>query len=108
LFIGVSILPITSSMNNNELNEDFNQCNEQFNSSVRKLYFLGRIQNLTVQGNDYEFKSNNMRKFTYWRSGIRSWGVSYDHFVGAYSCHISGFNFRGILRPNFICGVFYT
>ena len=116
LFIGISIIPIVSSMDVvNERNgldivdsKKINISNTPFGRSVHKLYFFGRINNLTVQDNHYEFESNNMRKFTYWRYGIRSWGISYDHIRGNYHCGIGGFNFRGILRPNFICGVFYT
>ena len=116
LFIGVSIIPIASSMDvvkeKNDLDivnfKKLNISNTPFGRYVHKIYFFGRIHNLTIQDNHYEFESNNIRKLHYWRSGIRSWGFSYDHFVGNYHCHIGGFNFRGILRPNFICGVFYT
>jgi len=113
LFIGVSIIPITSSMKytiekNDEIVENFDTATTPFGGSVRKIYFFGRIHNLTVEEDDYEFGSNNMRKFSYWRYGIRSWGVSYDHFRGGYHCGIGGYNFRGILRPNFICGVFFV
>jgi hypothetical protein len=116
LFIGISIIPITSSMDvvkekNNSGVVNFQKLNTPdmpFGRYVRKIYFIGKIQNLTVQRNDYEFESNNIRKLEYWRSGIRSWGFSYDHYVDGYSCGIGGFNFRGILKPNFICGVFYA
>ncbi len=117
LFIGISIIPITSPMDvvkekNNSGVVNFQKLNTSdisFGRYVRKIYFIGRIQNLTVQGNDYEFESHNIRKFEYWRSGIiRSWGFSYDHFADNFIFGISGFNFRGILKPNFICGIFYA
>lgn len=31
-----------------------------------------------------------------------------NYFDGGYHYHIGGLNFRGILRPNFICGVFFV
>jgi len=113
LLIGIGISPIACSMKytiekNDEIVENFDTATTPFGRYVRKIYFFGRIHDLTVQDNHYEFESNNIRKLDYWRSGIRSWGISYDHFRG--NCHfgIGGFNFRGILRPNFICGVFFV
>ncbi|MCX6663458.1 MAG: hypothetical protein NTZ75_04355 [Euryarchaeota archaeon] len=122
LLIGISMIPITSSMDNvKEKNNQGIVNSQKLNTSdtplirhVYKIHFIGRIHNLTIQENDYRgydyhFESYNLREFVYWRSSIRSWGFSYDHYVGGHaSFGFGGYNFRGILRPTFICGYFYV
>ncbi len=71
-----------------------------------RTYFVGQIHNLTIDGNDYHFESTNIRKFGFWRHNIRSWGFSYDHYMGHYSCGWGGAEFHGILKPDFIWGYF--
>ena len=114
LFIGISMIPITSSMDvvkeKNDLDivnfKKLNLSSTPFGRSVWKIYFIGRIDNLSIIGDDYEFHSNNLRKFAYYRFSLRDWGFEYYHHMGIH-VHVGGFDFRGILRPNFICGVFY-
>ena len=115
LFIGISIIPITSSIDvvkeRNDLDiadlKKLNISTTPFGRGVIKIYFIGRIHNLSINGDEYEFHSNNLRRFVYHRYSLRDWGFSYAHHTNI-GYHISGVNFRGILRPNFICGVFYT
>jgi len=114
LFIGISMIPITSSMDvvkeKNDLDivnfKKLNTSNTPFGRSVWKIYFIGRIDNLSIIGDDYEFHSNNLREFQYYRIDLRNWGIQYSHSTNC-KIHVGGFDFRGILRPNFICGVFY-
>jgi hypothetical protein len=73
---------------------------------IDRTYFVGQIHNLTIEGNDYHFESYNIRKIGFWRYSIRSWGFSFDHFRGHYSCGWGGAEFHGILKPGFICGYF--
>jgi hypothetical protein len=73
---------------------------------IDRTYFVGQIHNLTIDGDDYHFESYNIRKFCFWRCSIRSWGFSYDHFMGHYSCGWGGAEFHGLLKPNFIFGYF--
>jgi hypothetical protein len=73
---------------------------------IDRTYFIGQIHNLTIEGNDYHFESYNIRKIGFWRYSIRSWGFSFDHFRGHYSCGWGGAEFHGILKPSFICGYF--
>jgi hypothetical protein len=73
---------------------------------IDRTYFVGQIHNLTIDGNDYHFESTNIRKFGFWRHNIRSWGFSYDHYMGHYSCGWGGAEFHGILKPDFIWGYF--
>ena len=112
IFLLIGISPIACSMKytiekNDEIVENFDTATTPFRRYVHKIYFFGRIDNLSINGDDYEFHSNNLRKFEYRRSSFRDWGFGYEHHT---NIHIgfSGFNFRGILRPDFICGVFYT
>ena len=112
LLIGIGISPIACSMKytiekNDEMVENFDTATTPFGRSVRKIYFIGQIDNLSINGDYYEFHSNNLRKFMYHRFSLRDWGFEYYHHTNIY-VYIGGFNFRGILRPNFICGVFYT
>jgi len=73
---------------------------------IDRTYFVGQIHNLTIEGNDYHFESYNIRKIGFWRYSLRSWGFSFDHFMGHYSCGWGGAEFHGILKPSFICGYF--
>ncbi|HWR27237.1 MAG TPA: hypothetical protein VN377_02245 [Candidatus Thermoplasmatota archaeon] len=73
---------------------------------IDRTYFIGQIHNLTIEGNDYHFESTNIRKFGFWRYSIRSWGFSYDHYRGHYSCGWGGAEFHGLLKPDFIWGYF--
>lgn len=115
LLISIGFMPIGSTINNDfpiydTYNDKFEGLNnsEQLPRHVYRIYFLGKITNLSVDGDDYEFESNNIRKFRYWRFNFRCFGFEYEHFTGSYHQGIRGFRFRGILRPNFIFGCFYT
>lgn len=74
---------------------------------VYKIYFFGSLDNLSVNGKNYEFSSHNLRELQYYRSNLRNWGISYGHYSNIAVC-ISGASFRGILKPNFIFGVFFV
>jgi len=114
LFIGICIMPMASSINvvkekNNPGIINFKELDiagTSFGRHVHKIFLIGKIHNLTIDGNKYSFESINVREFFYWRSSIRSWGFSYEH-LGNCSFWFGGFSFRGILKPNFICGYFY-
>ena len=78
---------------------------------VHKIHVIGIIHNLTIkkdnyQGYDYSFQTHNIREWEYWRSSIRSWGFSFDHYVGNGGFGFYRSSFRGILKPTFICGYF--
>ncbi|DAC72690.1 MAG TPA: hypothetical protein DSN98_03860 [Thermoplasmata archaeon] len=73
---------------------------------IDRTYFFGKIHNMTIDGNDYHFESYNIREIGFWRYSVRSWGFSFDHYVGHYSCSWGGAEFHGIFKPTFICGYF--
>jgi hypothetical protein len=114
LLMSMSIIPLTSPMNSmkEKNNHTFIPVQKHTTSDtpilpyIDRTYFMGKIHNLTVNGTDYYFESVNIRKLGFWRFSIRSWGFSYDHYVGHYSCRWGGAEFHGTLKPTFICGYF--
>jgi hypothetical protein len=116
LFFGAGVFPIVSGSTIIEKNnQDIvnTQITNDYDTStlgyVHKIYLLGRIYNLTYdeEENHYHFEYHNLRILEYQRFGILNWGISYEHrrnVIGGFG--IGGYNFRGILRPTFICGVF--
>lgn len=120
LLIGVSMVPITSSMEvvrekNNQGVANFQKLNISdtlFGRFIYKDFFIGRIYNLTINkdvyyGNDYSFEARNLREFMHYRIDIHDWGFAYNHYGRGASFGLGGCYFRGILRPTFICGYFY-
>jgi hypothetical protein len=74
-----------------------------------KLFLFGRLYNLSVNGSNYHFDSHNLRGMETSRHGFRFWEIRFFHYTGNVGWSIGGdIHFRGILRPDFICGVFYT
>jgi hypothetical protein len=72
------------------------------------IFCIGRINNLTADYKFFYFKSDNMRWLTMFKRPSGSWGISYIHYNTGYRFYLSGLDFRGILKPFFICGVFYA
>jgi hypothetical protein len=66
------------------------------------LFIIGRISDLTIDGNDYYFHCENVRSI--WID--HGYGWSYEHLFG-YNYGMSGFSYKGILNRSFICGYFY-
>ena len=113
LFCSVGILPVASSINNTTIENNLDDeiiSNQYFGRWVYRFFLFGPIYNLTIDGDDYDFESNNL-----WGLKIeRRWGTSgweFDreifHRKNVHgSMGFGGFKFRGIIRPNFICGCF--
>ena len=67
-------------------------------------FFIGSIKNLDVNGSDYSFDAVNLWRFGFmWDTGSR--GFEIDHAKSDSSYSRFDYAFRGILRPDFICGV---
>lgn len=87
--------------------------NENDKEELKKItffrtYVVGKIYNLTIENDSYDFQSDNLRVFDVFRDYFGTWGLSYAHWFEKnmyFSYH--GFSFRGILKPTFICGFFY-
>ena len=71
-------------------------------------FCIGRINNLTTDYKFFYFESDNMHWLTVFKRSSGSWGISYVHYNTGFRFYVSGFDFRGILKPFFICGVFYA
>lgn len=116
LLCSASIIPIVSSMNsdNSTIETTFDDkiiSNQGFGRYIYRFRLFGPIYNLSIDGDDYEFKSNNLRGLRirrYWERDL-SWRflIEYFHSRGI-GMNFWGSKFRGIITPHFICGCFYS
>jgi hypothetical protein len=106
LFVGTCIIPAIaeSAPIQNEKRNKINYCLPLIPTS--KAYVIGIIRNLSVNGSDYFFECLYVRALVVYRFDSRNWELQYFHFYRI-NWTIENINFRGILKPNFICGVFY-
>jgi hypothetical protein len=82
------------------LNQDIDRLGLYFG----REFFIGSIKNLDVNGSDYSFDAVNLWRFEFlWYNGSR--GFEIDHAKSDSGYGRSSYAFRGILRPDFICGV---
>jgi hypothetical protein len=72
-----------------------------------RIYCFGPIYNLTIDNGTHWFESDNLRKLEVLFLTICDWEISYAHYTGILIGFGSGYKFRGILKPTFICGYFY-
>jgi hypothetical protein len=74
----------------------------------RKAY-IGRIDDLQIEeynnSYNYSFDSDNIRIITVFRDS-NHFHFEFNHHKFSCGYELTGFRFRGILRPNFICGIF--
>lgn len=103
-----TILPIVSASNRDIEERETKEIKRIANPSNKGLehreFVRGRIDDLSEEGNTISF----------FAKGVRSIGFISDGSSVFFWCHrywqlsmsYTGFNFRGILRPRFICGVF--
>lgn len=69
-----------------------------------KEFFIGEIENITIEGNDYIIDALNLWRIeVWWYNGSRGFGI--DHARNDTSYHRFNYTFRGIIRPNFIFGI---
>jgi hypothetical protein len=67
-------------------------------------FFIGSIKNLDVNGSDYSFDAVNLwRVGFWWDTGSR--GFEIDHAKSDTTYCRFDYGFRGILKPDFICGI---
>ena len=106
LFVGTCIIPTIaeSAPIQNEKRNKINYCLSLIPTS--KAYVIGIIKNLSVNGSDYFFECIYVRALVVFRYDSRNWELDYFHMYRT-NWIIENINFRGILRSNFICGVFY-
>lgn len=70
------------------------------------LFYIGRISNLKIDGDEYNFDSNDgVWRISYYRGGIGEWSFSISRRID-YSYTIIGFDFHGIINEQFIFGFF--
>ena len=105
LFLGIVIMPIAigkpievKENNNNALS---------IRPPKHSAFFIGKIYNLTIEGDNYSFESNSIRTIHFDKYSFRSWRFSIEHLTGSFSCYMGNAEFCGIIKPNFICGIFY-
>jgi hypothetical protein len=77
--------------------------------SFFRVYVIGKIYNLIFGNGTYIFQTDNLRVFSVSRDYFGTFEISYEHLLDKNLTYgmIGGFNFRGVLRPTFICGFFY-
>ena len=114
IFLGIAVLPC---VNGNSIVEkktlDYQDTCVQI--AIYRLYVVGPIYNLSYnESSSYIiFISKNLRSFEFnvcFDHGNLDLGVSYEHSIDASLYDFSGdfLNFRGLLKPTFICGYFYV
>lgn len=115
LFFGASVFPSVSgdsvtqknarNVANSQKFDDLNILNIGYKD---REYVIGRITNLTYEdGYFYYFDCINVRVYIFWINGP-SWGIEYRHFFDNYGVFWVGYEFKGIVKPTFICGYFYS
>jgi hypothetical protein len=106
LFIIISMVPIIESAPIK--NEERKEINNYLPLSITpKLYCFGSIRNLSVNGTTYFFGAVNLRMLQIIGVDHNNWFMTYFHFKDVnQDIKIYNVYFRGILRPQFICGVF--
>ena len=89
-------------------NEKRNEINHYLPLSITpKLYCFASIHNLSVNGTTYFFGAVNLRMLEIIGVNHNNWFMTYFHYKDVnHYINIYNTSFRGILRPNFICGVF--
>lgn len=75
-----------------------------------RIYCFGTIYNLTIYNythdlKGYQFTSKNMKMLDISFSNIHSWEIHLEHWPGK-TYYFEGIEFKGILKPTFICGFF--
>lgn len=112
LLCSVGVVSVARSMDNNTtievtLNNKINST-QFFGQFIFRARLFGPIYNLSIDGDDYEFESENYRELVI----MRRWepwfiDIEYLHTREHITVGFYGFKFRGIIKPNFICGCFY-
>ena len=107
LFFLSILFPIAEALNRDIDEGEYKEINRIANSGLRGLeyreFVRGRIDDLHVEGNYISFFAKGVRSI-----GFASDGSSvffWRHRFWQMSMSYTGFQFRGILRPRFICGI---
>ena len=67
-------------------------------------FFIGKIKNITIEGNDYNIYALNLWRIeVWWYNDSR--GFQIDHARDDTCYYRFDYAFRGIIRPNFVCGI---
>lgn len=113
-----SILPVVNAVNfqTKKINDnvDVNQQNYYHNKNflsiklIYRIFFIGKIDNLVETENYINFTGVNIRFFSFYKFGLEC-EIYAGHLKNrelSFNTAYCGFEFRGILKDNFICGVF--
>ena len=119
IFLGIAVSPYVNGnivIEKNTLDAVNSQIFDNSDAPIELArygdYLFGPIYNFSYdEDNDtYVFESKNMRSVFYmimYLDGDFYWAINYGHSHDRYFKYDSNFNFRGIIRPTFICGHFY-
>ncbi len=69
------------------------------------IFYYGRISNLTIEENHWHFEAINLWVIHYHKFDIKNWDFRIGHHTSA-SFGIGGFTFHGVVKEDFICGIF--
>jgi hypothetical protein len=73
---------------------------------IYKLWYFGRIDNLSVNENIVSFDAVNLWRFSHIRSSDGSyWDISFTHYEDV-SHYLEGYEFHGLLLERLIWGQF--
>ena len=108
------ILPVVGGQVESTTNEDVNGSNSDFLAAgpVYKIFFIGRIKDLVIDdelpiGNYSHFTIVRAWAITVYRFGVTSRSISVTHTRNMPQYFQTGYwEFQGILRNRFVCGVF--
>jgi hypothetical protein len=116
LLCSIGIFPIASSININSTidnkYEDKNLTNLYFFRDVFRFFLIGPIYNLSIDEDNYSYNFESEKIF-----GLqieKKWGTPGYYFdikifnIGPMIIGFFGYKFLGIMKPDFICGCFYS
>jgi hypothetical protein len=92
------------------LNGNENRNGSTSSMLIYDIHFLfGSVYSLSVDGNTYQAYSHNLREIDISGNilGHRNWHIQLLHLTGDIPWGFDDVHFCGILKPNFVCGVFY-
>ena len=108
VFLITTIIPTVSApkidMDSEETSEIQRITNNSTYGLTFKQFIRGRIDNLYVAGGFVYFFANAVRTINFMSDG--SSVILTRNWYWKVHCEYSGMNFRGIMRPGFIFGVF--
>ena len=99
LFIGMSISSSTNALNNVKPS----------NRKILRIYVFGIVEDVYISNHTYHFEAGNFISIRHEITEHGSRFFWYTHHKNGFGLHISGWSiqFRGILKPHFVCGYLY-